>query len=230
MCLECIKTCRNNNMTIKARPFSSDLNIRSYDQAWMVFIMMTLSILYTAIFLGPWGTIKSWANVTEVGNWHGFFIYVAGTWFACLVLMPLLWYLASWTAKYLSGATETKVRDIFLQYSYLLVPLGLLSWIAFSLPLIMINYTHITTSLSDPLGWGWNLFGTADDHWKPFFSEYMHWFQIPLIIIGLWFSLNRGFVIARRIFPDGYQAMVSLIPFGVLTSAIALLLIVLFTG
>ena len=231
MCLECIKTCKNNNMTLLARPFCSDNHVRSYDQAWMIFIMMTLSIFYTAIFLGPWGTIKGWANISEMGDWKGFFLYLSIMWVSCLFIMPLLWYLASRASKFLAGqGSGPKVHDIFLEYSYILVPLGLLSWIAFSFPLVFVNYTHITTSLSDPLGWGWNLFGTADNHWEPLLSEYLHWIQVPLIIMGLWFSLNQGFIIAKRHFTDGVKALLSLIPFGLVNSGLALLLIILFAG
>ncbi len=230
MCLECLKSCRNHNMTIRARPFFSDLEIKGYDQAWMIFIMMTLCLLYTAIFLGPWGTVKGWANVSETGDWPGFFIYVTTMWLSCLVVMPLLWYLAAWSAGRLTGAAGPEVREIFLGYSYMLVPLGLMSWIAFSVPLVMVNYTHITTSLSDPLGWGWNLFGTAGDRWRPLYPEYLHWLQVPLVVTGLWLALNRGFAIARAKFPGGYRALLSLIPFGALTAGLALLMVIMFTA
>jgi len=230
MCLECLKGCRDQNMTIRARPFFSDLEVKGYDQAWMIFIMMTLCLLYTAIFLGPWGTVKEWANLSETGDWRGFFIYLATMWLSCLAVMPLLWYLAARSAKRLAGPEGPGVREIFLGYSYMLVPLGLLSWIAFSVPLVMVNYTHITTSLSDPLGWGWNLFGTAGDRWRPLYPEYMHLLQVPLVVTGLWFSLTRGFAIARSKFPEGYRALLSLIPFGILTAALSLVLVIMFTA
>lgn len=41
---------------------------------------------------------------------------------------------------------------------------GLLAWIAFSVPLIFVNGSYIISVISDPFGWGWNLFGTADFH------------------------------------------------------------------
>lgn len=230
VCMECIKTCPNDNMTIRARPFCVDMGIQKYDEAWMLFIMMSLAMIYTAIFLGPWGTLKEWANISEMGNWPGFMIYVASMWLGCLVVMPALWYLASRGSKFLSGSARVEVKNIFLNYSYMLVPLGLLAWIAFSLPLVMINYTHITTSLSDPMGWGWDLFGTADDHWQPLLPEYVHYLQVPLVLTGLGLSLNRGFVVACRIFEEKCQAVRSLIPFGILNTLIALILVVLFAG
>jgi hypothetical protein len=62
------------------------------------------------------------------------------------------------------------------------------------------------------------------------FSEYMYLVQVPLVLTGLWFSLNRGFVIARQYFSEGFSAMISLLPFGGLTTAITLLLVIMYTG
>ena len=66
---------------------------------------------------------------------------------------------------------EIAARDIFRRHSYILVPLGLLAWIAFSFPLIMVNASYIVATISDPLGWGWNLLGTAEIPWTPIFPH-----------------------------------------------------------
>ena len=46
-----------------------------------------------------------------------------------------------------------------LRLAYILVPVGIFAWIAFSLPALMVNYNYILSVVSDPLGLGWNLFG-----------------------------------------------------------------------
>ncbi|MCJ7753964.1 MAG: hypothetical protein MUP13_05340, partial [Thermoanaerobaculales bacterium] len=112
----------------------------------------------------------------------------------------------------------------------MLVPVGLLAWIAFSLPLIMLNWTHITSSLSDPLGWGWDLFGTAEQHWSPLFPEWIPYLQVPLLLIGLTVALIRGGTIARDLFPDRSAALRSLLPHGLACAAITVVLLRLFVG
>ena len=230
LCMECIKACPNDNITLRARPFSSDSAIHRYDEAWMAFIMIALVIAYSITLLGPWATVKEWANVTEMGNWGGFAIHSAAVWFASLVVMPALWYAAALIGRPLGGRDDVRPREIFIRYAYVLVPLGLAAWAAFSFPLIMVNFSHITSSLSDPLGWGWNLFGTADTAWRPLWPEWIPYLQIPLLLLGLGAALSSGAAIARSLFPSRRAAIGSLIPHGVLCSVITLVLLRLFVG
>lgn len=230
LCMECVKACPNRNMTLRARPFCSEVAIRGLDEAWMAMIMVTLAVSYTVTLLGPWGTVKRWANVTESGDWAGFGLHAAAVWTAALLVVPGLWWALSWLAGRLAGGRTPPVREIFVRYSYLLVPLGLFAWIAFSLPLVFVNYTHVTSSLSDPFGWGWNLFGTADQRWSPLFPEWLPLVQVPLVLLGLALSLGTGLEVARGLFPGGGAALRSLLPHGVFCTAIAVVMLRLFAG
>ena len=230
LCMECIKACPNENLTIRARPFCSDTVIHRYDEAWMAFIMIALVIAYSITLLGPWATVKEWANVTEIGNWGGFAVHSAIVWFASLVAVPALWYGAALIGRPLGGVAAIGSKEIFVRYSYVLVPLGLAAWAAFSFPLVMVNFSHVTSSLSDPLGWGWDLFGTADQIWRPLWPEWIPYLQIPLLLVGLGAALARGAAIACDLFPSRRAAARSLIPHGVLCSVITLVLLRLFVG
>jgi hypothetical protein len=66
-----------------------------------------------------------------------------------------------------------------------LVPLGLTAWVAFSLSFVLINLSYAWSVLSDPLGWGWNLLGTAALKWTPYISGFVPYLQIPVMLIGL---------------------------------------------
>ena len=230
LCMECVKSCPNDNPTLQARPFCSDTSIRGYDEAWMALIMITLVVAYSVTLLGPWGTVKLWANVTEVGNWAGFAIHTAVIWLTALVALPGVWFLAARAGRRLAGSDEVSAKELFIRYSYLLVPLGLFAWAAFSLPLMMVNYSHITSSLSDPLGWGWDLFGTANQHWKPLLPELIPYIQIPLLLLGLAFALLKGGSIARDLFPGRGAAVRSLLPHGLICTGVTLVLLRLFVG
>jgi len=230
LCMECIKACPEENMTIRVRPFCSDLNMKGYDEAWKAFIMITIALVYSITLLGPWGTFKEWANISEVGNWKGFLTYATAIWFIALAGIPALWAIAAWLGKRLSGTDSVSAKEIFLKYTYLLVPLGLVVWIAFSLPLILVNTTCILNTASDPMGWGWDLCGTARIPWKPYFPEYIAYVQIPLLLTGLAFSLKRGHDIAREIYPNAVHGMRSLIPVGVVCMAITMVFLTLFVG
>lgn len=227
--MECVKSCPNDNITLYARPLASDTTLKSYDEIWKGFIMLTLALAYSVILLGPYGTLKDWANISEVKNWTGFGIYAGVVWFSALVGLPLLYYgtisLGRWLAK-----STVSMKQMFIQYGYSFVPLGLFAWIAFSIPLIMVNGSYIISIISDPLGWGWDLFGTADVHWTPFLPEYAVFLQILILGLGVYYSLKKGFEIAMKLHSKPYVALKSFLPLNGLLLGIMILFILLFVG
>jgi polyferredoxin/plastocyanin len=230
LCMECIKACPNHNLSLRLRPPFSDTSVRRLDEAILTLVMIALVIAYTVTLLGPWGTPRSWANVTEVGNWGGFILHAAIVWTAALVALPAIWYGLSRLALRLTRPPGVAVRELFIRSSSMLVPVGLLAWIAFSLPLIMLNWTHVTSSLSDPLGWGWNLFGTAGQHWAPLYPGLIPYLQVALLLIGLTVGLIKGGSIARGLFGDRSGALRGLLPHGAACTLITAVLLRLFVG
>jgi polyferredoxin len=229
LCMECVKSCPNDNIALNVRPFCSDTRIKGYDEAWKGFIMLALAMAYSMILLGPSGTIKDWANVTESGQWAGFAGYTAILWGGALVAMPALFYACVRVALRLAGNAQVKLKEAFLGFSYILVPLGLLAWIAFSFPLIFVNGSYILTTMSDPFGWGWDLFGTANIAWRPLIPEYLGYIQLLLLGIGLYYALKRGGEIAERLFGPT-RATWALLPIGGFATAVTLAFAKVFLG
>lgn len=230
MCLECIKTCPNGNMTINLRGFCADTRIKGTDEAFKALIMVSVALVYSVTLLGTWGTVKAWANVSEVGDWQGFLIYAGIIWIVSLGILPGIWFSACAAGRRLAGSHGVDVKTLFRRYAFLLVPLGLTAWAAFSFPLIMVNWSYILATASDPLGWGWNLFGTANTAWKPIYPGLMVYIQIPLLLFGLAFSLKRGYAIAASLWEDRKAAMLSLAPAAIVCTAVVMAFIKLFAG
>ena len=65
-------------------------------------------------------------------------------------------------------------------------------WIAFSLSFVLTNATYIFASLSDPLGLGWNLFGTADIAWQPILASILAPAQTLALVGGLIWSARTA--------------------------------------
>jgi hypothetical protein len=76
-------------------------------------------------------------------------------------------------------------RKLFVEYAYALVPLGFAAWAAFGLSFVLINLSYAWQVLSDPFGWGWNLFGTANWKWTPYLAGWQSLMQIPILLVGL---------------------------------------------
>jgi len=79
---------------------------------------------------------------------------------------------------------------------------GIFAWIAFSLPAVMVNYGYIISVFSDPLGRGWDLLGTANSHFKPFFPAWIPVIQGSVLLAGLYFGLSRGYVGLNNLLPN----------------------------
>jgi hypothetical protein len=72
LCTECLKACPKDNIALNLRPFGADLLVakeRRMDEAYKAFIMLGCALLYSAVLLGPWGWIKSWANMETLPHW-----------------------------------------------------------------------------------------------------------------------------------------------------------------
>jgi hypothetical protein len=201
LCTECIKSCPKDNVGVFVRPFGADKILKGYDEMFNVIIMLVVAIAFSITMSGPWGVIKDAANVTESRQIIPFLIYVASIWVAALGLFPGIFALVARLARRFAGTQESN-RTLILRLTYMLVPIGIFAWIAFSLPMLTVNYGYILNVLSDPLGLGWNLLGTADYPFKPFYPEWIPYIQGLIMLAGLYLGLSRGYLAIKDIVND----------------------------
>jgi polyferredoxin len=190
LCLECTRSCLYNNVTIYKRPFGIELGTRNLSESWLTLAVFALAVVYSVLYEGHWPVVRDFVNILDKKNWDLFGIYAIIVWTLALVLIPGLLYLLSITGKRLSGIRQS-TRDVFLMLSGTLLPMGLMLWIAFVIPMLFVNVTFILQSVSDPFGWGWDFFGTANIPWHQFLPRLVPWIQSVLVLIGLWLSLRN---------------------------------------
>ncbi len=97
-----------------------------------------------------------------------------------------------------------------------LIPLGLAAWIAFVVPMFMVNVSFIWQALSDPFGWGWNLLGAANTPWHQLWPSAIPWIQVGCILLGLGYSLRNGWRIWLELAPSPHAALRGMLPLGLL--------------
>jgi len=199
LCMECIRTCPHDNIAVNLRPFSADLARPStrMDEAFKAFIMLGSAMIYAGVLLGPWGALKDAAYNVGTSAW---FIYAAVFLGVIFVIMPSLFALCISRFENLNA-----FKKRFATLSTSLIPLGLMFWVAFSLSFVLTNATYIFASLSDPLGFGWNLFGTANVTWQPMLTSILAPGQTLALVGGLIWS-------ARTAQKAANEAKTSLIP------------------
>ena len=186
LCMECIRTCPYDNIAINLRPFSADLAKPStrMDEAFKAFIMLGSAMIYAGVLLGPWGALKDAAYNVGTGAW---FIYA-------LVFLAIIFGILPGFFTLGIGRTKSTIplKQRFASLSTTLIPLGLMFWVAFSLSFVLTNASYILAALSDPLGLGWNLFGTANTAWQPMLTSILAPAQTLALVGGLIWSARTA--------------------------------------
>jgi hypothetical protein len=119
---------------------------------------------------------------------------------------------------------------VFFEYAGSLLPFGLMNWIAFVIPMLFVNVTFIIQSLSDPFGWGWDFFGTANTPWHQFIPQFIPWMQALAILSGLFLSLRN--LRNSKLFSElnSKQLLKICLPISIFIIAVAIAMMLFFTN
>ena len=226
-CMECLRTCPHDNVAVNLRSFGDDLlrpNQRKLDEVYKAFIMLGSAMVYSAVLLGPWGALKTAAYSVGSFAWLG---YAAAFLAFLLLVLPGLFYLAVRLGQVLSGS-RLKTREAYTALAYALVPLGMLAWVAFSLSFVFANFSYVWVALSDPMGWGWNLLGTAGVRWQPYGMQLVPYLQAAVLLSGLaWSGLTASRIAGEKLAPAQATRQAAPVIIYCLMAALALMVLLI---
>ena len=119
---------------------------------------------------------------------------------------------------WLSGQREPDAGELLRRFTFSLLPIALAYHFAHFLGFLFINGQRFIVLASDPFGWGWDLFGTADaiiniGILSPVFIWY---FSILAIVVGHIAGVYLAHVQATRIYSARRGALLSQVPMLVL--------------
>lgn len=220
LCMECLRVCPSDNIAVNLRPWGSDLGPKTkhrLDEAFLGLVMLASALVDSAVFLGPWGQLKLAAYGIGSQAWlvySGIFLVFA------LGVLPGLYTAAVWASGKFS-TVKSSLRKNLARYSQVLVPLGLMAWIAFTVSFAFAKVAAILPVLSDPLGWGWNLFGLTGTAGVGQSTAFSMMIQVLLLVVGLFWSSQ----VARRISQSARQATPMIAFLGVFSLGMLWLLI-----
>lgn len=159
----------------------------------------------------------------ETVIWYRFYDPILGSTFyeifqaIGLFLSPLLFliiYLVLITLTKVVSKSKSSTSDLALQFAFSLVPIALVYNIAHYYSLILTEGQVFIRILSDPFGFGWNLFNTAT--YSPNLSIVdagITWhFQVALILIGHIASVYLAHLAAVNVFTSHKRALLSQFP------------------
>lgn len=190
LCMECLRVCPKDNIALNLRPFGSDVGAprrsQRLDEAFLALVMLGSALAFSAVFTGPWGNLKSAAYAIGSPAWAG---YVTGYLSLNLILLPAAFGMAVQAGQQ-SWKGWVSLRRSMANFAQALLPLGLFAWIAFTISFALPKLSFILNVASDPLGWGWNLFGTADSIIKSANWSFTPLLQIGALAAGLFWSVR----------------------------------------
>jgi polyferredoxin len=229
LCLECMRSCTYNNVSLFKRPFASEKGARNLSEAWMSMASFTISIIYCILYLGPWPVVRDYVNILDKHNWNLFGIYSLIMWALVLVIVPGIIYSLSWLGTNLAKIKKNHA-EVFRDFAGSLLPFALMNWIAFVIPMLFVNITFIKQSLSDPFGWGWDFFGTANTPWHQFLPQFIPWLQAVAVLTGLYLSLRN---IRKSLLVSGLkpaQVIKIVLPISLFITIVAVAMLFFFTN
>ena len=190
LCLECVKSCVYDNVTLRWRPFASETGLRSVPEAVGAVALLVLACAYCVVHLGHWPAVRDWVNILDKNNWGAFGLYAAALWLMALAVVPGLVFGLAWLGGRL--AAKGNAREMFVSSSPALVSVGLMLWMAFVISMLFVNVSFVAQSLSDPFGWGWDFLGTAGTHWHQLWPRAVPWLQVGCVLAGLGYGLRKN--------------------------------------
>lgn len=136
---------------------------------------------------------------------------------ASLVLFPILVFVAYWltsAAAALLTGRDRAVGDIACTFVLTLVPIAVAYHLSHYVTLLLTAGQFFIPLISDPFGWGWNLFGTrAYEVDIALVSPPMHWYgATATVVVGHIIAVYLAHIIALREFPTRRAATRSQVP------------------
>jgi polyferredoxin/YHS domain-containing protein len=211
MCTECIKSCPEDNVALNLRPWGSDLAIEGRprtDEAFLSLVLLSMTGFHGLTMTPSWPV---WNEAVQgflgVGHWTSFSLLMS-----LMLALPIAVY-AGLVGISQQWSAPTRYKPLFLNYAYALLPIALFYHLAHNAEHFLMEGPKLIALLSDPFGWGWNLFGTAA--WKPapwVTLEGLWWIQILFVLVGHIYSLWVTEKTTRRLVPLRSRAFLVQLP------------------
>ena len=222
LCRHCRGTCRTAEESCvncyecfaRAKPEDRELNLRP----WAVGLALPERVppggLAFVIFVLA---AVAFDSLLETPQWAELYYLTSVPKTLGLVALPLFFlavYLGFVKLSQVFGGGHIPFGQLTAAYVYSLVPIAIAYQVAHYYTYLLIQGQAIIALLSDPFGWGWNLFGTADYKINAslFEADFIWYSQVALIVVGHVIAVYLAHVVALRLLRAPKLAMRSQYP------------------
>ncbi|MBI3098601.1 MAG: YHS domain-containing protein [Planctomycetes bacterium] len=213
LCAECLRTCPHDNISLFLRPWGGDAEGEGkprMDEAILVLVILGITAFHGLTMTPAGRDLAGWfGDRLHLGALGGYTVALSAA-----ILGPILVFAALvWVGKRISGESTVSYRTQFIRFAYVHLPIALFYHLAHTSQHLFAEGVKAATMISDPFGWGMNLFGTAEMKFAPFLSLAGVWnVQVACVVIGHLFSLWMADRAAHRMFSSPAAALRSQIP------------------
>lgn len=212
LCTECIKTCPQDNISLRVRPWGADLvqtRVKPrQDEAVLALVLLSMTGFHGLTMTPTWPRWISTVRASlECSEGAAFSVLMLAMLILPILLFRGLSTVAAWWAKPASGGR------LFIEYAYAMLPIALFYHLAHNAEHFLMEGPKAIALASDPFGWGWNVFGTARWTVPPLITlEGLWWIQLIMILVGHIYSLWISAAITRRLVADRRAAFLTQLP------------------
>lgn len=212
-CMECVRTCEAENVTLNLRPWGADLaehrKPRS-DEAYLALILLSLTGFHGLTMTSAWGDVVDGVKAAAgLGETLAFSLGMLAILLGPVVLYAALVGVARWAG----GQSAASYREHFLRYAYALLPIALFYHLAHNSEHLLSEGGRLLALVSDPFGREWDLFGTAGASAGSGVSLGTLWgIQVALIVIGHVYGLWASRRAAEQLYAERVDARRSQLP------------------
>jgi polyferredoxin len=213
LCTECVRACPHDNIGINLRPAATDLFHKDRfqtDEAALAIVLLALTSFHGLTMTPLWTSAN---NLLRVETGFGPTMIFSLLMLLMLVAPILLFWAGAKVAERLTLGAGVSAFKIFKAFAYSLIPIALFYHLAHNCMHFFLEGGGLIPLLSDPFGWGWNLFGTATKTYGPLLSlQTIWWLQMFCIVIGHVYGVLIADRVAKRLFHESGMTLRSLIP------------------
>lgn len=226
LCTDCVKTCPHDNIGIRLRPWAADLvqgGKARADEAMLALVLLSMTGFHGLTMTPRWAEWKAqFGAALELGEFASFSILMSA-----ILVIPIAAYWVLARVAALAGGIPT--RKVFLHYAYSLLPIALFYHLAHNAEHFLMEGPKVVALASDPMGWGWNLFGTAGMTLPPLVTLEGLWIlQVFFVVVGHLYGLWIAEKTSRRLISSRWRSFVAQLPMlaaMILSSVISLWLL-----
>jgi polyferredoxin len=194
LCTECVKSCPEDNVAVNLRPWGADLRAAvrpRKDEATLALVLLSLTSFHGLTMTPTWTTLVAWfREVSHLDHLSSFSVGMAS-----ILVLPGALFVVSSTATARIGAVSAaalseepwtaRIGRVAAAYAYPLIPIALTYHLAHNAGHFLTEAGVVLPVLSDPLGRGADLFGTAGYQPSPLLSQGVIWgLQVGLVLLG----------------------------------------------